>query len=71
MFSGLRFHATAPSDFFSAMYFLMATFVSCAYANFFVRPAFSLIILLVRRDQPAGCLPTQVPPAQVSHPRRS
>ena len=56
------FHATTPFDFFSAMYFLIAMRLFCLLrlCQFFRASCF-MVILLVRRDKPAGCLRMGVP----------
>ena len=57
------FHATTPFNFFSAMYFLIARrllFLLRFCQSF--RASCFMLILLARRDKPAGCLRTGVPP---------
>ncbi len=54
------FHATF--DFFSAMYFLIARRLFCLLRLYeFFRASCFMLILLVRRDKPAGCLRMRVP----------
>jgi hypothetical protein len=50
------FHATTAFDFFSAMYFFKARRLFCLLrlCEFFRASCF-MLILLVRRDKPAGC----------------
>jgi hypothetical protein len=57
------FHATTRFDFFSAMYFLIARRFFCLLrlCLFFRASCFFMLILLVRRDKPAGCLRMGVP----------
>jgi hypothetical protein len=59
------FHATTPFDFLSAMYFLKARRLFCRLrlCEFFRASCF-MLILLVRRDKPAGCLPMEFRPAK-------
>src|SRR5207237_4463512 len=56
------FHATTPFDFFSAMYVLIARRLFCLLrlCQFFRASCF-MLILLVRRDKPAGYLRMGVP----------
>ena len=56
------FYATTPFDFFSALYFFKARRLFCLLrlCEFFRASCF-MLILLVRRDKPAGCLRMEVP----------
>ena len=56
-FPRLRFHATTAFDFFSAMYFFKARRFFCLLRLYeFFRASCFMLILLVRRDNPAGCV---------------
>ena len=59
------FHATALFDFFSATYFFIARRLFCLLrlCEFFRASCF-MLILLVRRGKPAGCLRMGVPHGQ-------
>ncbi len=51
------FHATTAFDFFSAMYFFIARRLFCLLRLYeFFRASCFMLIPLVRRDKPAGCL---------------
>jgi hypothetical protein len=62
LFPGFDFYAAVPFDFFSAMYFFMARRFFCLLrlCKFFRASCF-MLILLVRRDKPAGCLRMRMP----------
>jgi hypothetical protein len=64
------FHATTAFDVFSATYFFMARRAFCLLRRRkFFRASCFMLILLVRRAKPAGCLRMGVARLRVRHPR--
>jgi len=69
---GFDFHATNPFDFFSARYFFITRRFFCLLRLYeFFRASCFMLLLLVRRDRPAGCLRMGVTRLWVRHPRRT